>query len=160
VSPKETIESLSALISKLEAQKTDLQTQLDSLPASLSPNHPTILMLKKSIQSVGQQIAQKRAELTSSARKTLNYTVDEFQRMEMKQVFVQDVYKTALSGLEKGRIDASRTLKKISVFQSPTTPNFPLDPNRPYNTLISLLLAGILAGVVKLLESIIRDHVD
>lgn len=160
VSPKESMEALSSLISKLEAQKTEVQTRLDALPTSLSHDHPTILMLKKSLQSVDQQIAQKQAELTSPARKTLNYANEEFQRLEMELGFVQDVYKTALSGLEKGRMDASRTLKKISVFQAPTTPDFPLEPKRLYNTLVSLLLAATLAGVVALLGSIIRDHVD
>ncbi len=160
VSPKETVESLSSLIRKLEGQKTEIQTQLDSLPSSLNYNHPTILMLKKSLNSVEQQITQKRAYLTSTARKTLNYTVEEFQRLEMELGFVQDVYKTALSGLEKGRTEASRTLKKISIFQSPTTPDFPLAPRRLYNTLVSVLVAAILAGVLKMVESIIRDHVD
>jgi BexC/CtrB/KpsE family polysaccharide export inner-membrane protein len=160
VSPKEQVESLSILISKLEAQRTDIQTQLDSLPASLNENHPTILMLKKSLKSIDGQITKKRDFLTSPARRTLNYKVEEFQRLEMELGFVQDVYKTALSGLERGRTDASRTLKKISVFQSPTVPDFPLAPRRPYNTLVSLLIAGALASIVKLMESIIRDHVD
>ncbi len=161
VSPKATMESLSMLISKLEAQRTDIQTQLDSLPDSLDPNHPTILMLKKGLTSLQEQIDKKEAELTSpAARKTLNYSVEEFQRLEMELGFVQDVYKTALSGLEKGRTDASRTLKKISVFQSPTVPDFPLAPNRPYNTLVSLMIAGALASIFQLIVSIIRDHVD
>lgn len=160
VSPKEQVESLSILISKLEAQRTDIQTQLDSLPASLNANHPTILMLKKSLKSIDDQITKKRDFLTSPARRTLNYKVEEFQRLEMELGFVQDVYKTALSGLERGRTDASRTLKKISVFQSPTVPDFPLAPRRPYNTLVSLMIAAALASIVKLMESIIRDHVD
>jgi capsular polysaccharide transport system permease protein len=160
VSPQGTVESLSNLITKLEEQKTEIQTQLDALPASLDLDHPTILMLKKSLNSVEQQIAQKRADLTSPARKTLNYTVEEFQRLEMELGFVRDVYKTALSGLEKGRTEAARTLKKVSVFQSPTTPDFPLAPKRLYNTLVSVLIAITLAGVVKMVESIIRDHVD
>jgi capsular polysaccharide transport system permease protein len=160
VSPQGTVESLSNLITKLEEQKTEIQTQLDALPASLDLDHPTILMLKKSLNSVEQQIAQKRADLTSPARKTLNYTVEEFQRLEMELGFVRDVYKTALSGLEKGRTEAARTLKKVSVFQSPTTPDFPLAPKRLYNTLVSVLIAITLAGVIKMVESIIRDHVD
>ena len=160
VSPKGTVESLNAIIGKLEAQKTDLQTQLDALPSTLSPNHPTILRLKKSLHSIESQIAQNRTELASPARKTLNYTVEEFQRLQMEVGFVQDVYKTALSGLEKGREDAARTLDKISVFQSPTMPDFPTKPKRIYNALISLLLSGVLVSVLKMMESIIRDHVD
>jgi capsular polysaccharide transport system permease protein len=76
VSPKGTMESLSVLISKLEAQRTEIQTQLDSLPDSLNPDHPTILMLKKGLKSLQQQIDKKEAELTSPARKTLNYALE------------------------------------------------------------------------------------
>lgn len=160
VAPQATAESLNALIDKLEAQRTDVATQLASLPSSLSPNQPTIVMLKKNLQALEQQIAQKRAELASPSRRTLNYTVEEFQRLQMKVGFVQDLYKTALSALEKGRMDAARTLKKVSILQAPTQPSYPLEPTRIYNMILSLLAAAALAGVVKLLESIILDHVD
>lgn len=160
VSPQSTAESLNALIAKLEAQKTDVQTQLASLPASLNPDHPTILLLKRNLAALDVQIAQKRAELASPSKGTLNYTVEEFQRLQMNVNFVQDLYKTALSALEKGRMDAARTLKKVSILQTPTLPDYPLEPQRLYNILVTLLLAGALAGGLYLAKSIVLDHVD
>jgi len=160
VAPKSTADSINALIDKLEAQRTDVQTQLASLPASLSPNQPTVVMLKKNLNALKQQIAQKRAELTSPSRRTLNYTVDEFQQLQMQATFAQDMYKTALAALEKGRMDAARTLKMVSMLQKPTKPNYPVEPARIYNVIMTLLIAFALAGVVKLLEGIILDHVD
>ena len=40
ISPKATIESIHTIISKLESQRTELQTQLASLPHNLDKNHP------------------------------------------------------------------------------------------------------------------------
>jgi capsular polysaccharide transport system permease protein len=158
--PKTTAESLNALIDKLVDQKTAIQTQLASLPADLNPNQPTVVMLKKNLNALDQQITQKRAELASPVNRTLNYTVEEFQRLQLQVGFAQDLYKTALSALEQGRMDAARTLKMVSILQSPTKPNWPVEPTRMYNILVTLLIAFGLVGAMKLLESIILDHVD
>lgn len=160
VAPKTTVESLNALIDNLETQKTAVQTQLDSLPSTLNANQPTVVMLRKNLDSIERQIAQRRSELASPSRKTLNYTVEEFQRLQMQVSFSQDLYKTALSALEQGRIDAARTLKVVSVLQSPTRPGYPMEPARLYRALVTVLIGLALVGVLKLTESIILDHVD
>ncbi|RQS17403.1 chain-length determining protein [Burkholderia sp. Bp8998] len=160
MAPQATAESQNALIDKLEAQKVDVQTQIASLPPTLSPDQPTVVMLRNNLNALQKQIAQKRAELASPSKATLNYTVEEFQRLQMQVSFAQDLYKTALSALEKGRMDAARTLKMVSILQAPTRPSYPLQPKRLYNAFLTLLLAASLIGVLKLLESIIRDHVD
>ncbi|MGF6506739.1 chain-length determining protein [Paraburkholderia sp. 32] len=158
--PASTAGNMDTIIDRLEGQKTDLQTQIASLPANLSPNQPTVVMLKKNLAALEQQIALKRAELASPKSRTLNYTVEEFQRLQMQVNFTQDLYKTALSSLEQGRMDAARKLKMVSILQSPTTPSYPMEPQRFYNVLITLLITLALIGVIKLLESIILDHVD
>lgn len=160
VSPQSTAESIGVIIGKLEEQRTQLQTQLASLPKNLRRDHPNILMLKQSIDAVNRQIAQEKARLAAPSGQTLNYTVEEFQRLQMEVGFAQDIYKAALGGLEKGRTDATRMLEKVSVLQMPTLPEYPLEPRRSYNTVVTLLFALLIAGILKLLESIVRDHVD
>lgn len=159
-SPQATAESIIAIVAKLEAQRSDLQTQLASLPPSLERNHPNILMLRQAIEAVERQISQERGRLASTSGRPLNYTVEEFERLKMDVGFTQDVYKTGLIALEKGQIDATRMLKKVSLLQAPTLPEYPMEPRRIYNTVVTLLLAGMIAGILKLLESVVRDHVD
>ncbi|MFT4066427.1 chain-length determining protein [Paraburkholderia sp.] len=158
--PASTADSINTLIARLEGQKADIQTQLAALPPNLSPNQPTVMMLKKNLAALDQQIAQKRAELAAPSSKTLNYTIDEFKQLQLQVTFAQDLYKTALSALEQGRMDAARTLKMVSILQSPTMPGYPMQPQRIYNAFITLLIALALIGMIKLLESIILDHVD
>ena len=160
VSPQATAENISGIVAKLEAQRTELETQRSALQSYLVPSHPSIVQIDQQIAAVGKQLAQEQARLTSPRGKTLNLAVEEFQRLEMQAAFTQDVYKTALVALEKGRIEATRTIKKVSVLQAPTVPEYPLQPRRLYNTLVFMLVAMLLAGVAHLLAAIVRDHTD
>lgn len=160
LSPQATAESINQLVAKLEEQRVQLQTQLASLPRALDKDHPNIVLLKRSLAAVERQIEQEKAKLATPSGKTLNVSMEEFHRLQMEVSFTQDLYKSSLVALEKGRIDATRMLEKVSVLQSPTLPEYPMEPRRIYNTIATLLIAAMLAGILKLLESIVRDHVD
>ena len=160
VSPQATAENLAGLVAKLEAQRTELQTQRSALAAYLVPSHANIVLLDQQIAAVEHQIIQEQAKLASPKGRTLNRTIEEFQRLEMEAKFAHDVYNTALVALEKGRIEATRNIKKVSVIQAPNRPEYPLEPRRFYNSLVFLLVALLLAGSVQLLAAIVRDHKD
>lgn len=160
VSPQATAENIAAIVARLEAQRTELETQRSASQAYLVPNHPNIVQLSQQIIAVENQIVQEQAKLASPGGATLNRTVEEFQRLEMEAAFAQDLYKTALAALEKGRMEATRTIKKVSMVQAPTLPEYPLEPRRFYNTLVFILVAMLLAGVAHLLTAIVRDHKD
>lgn len=160
VSPAATAENLSAIVAQLEAKRSDLQTQRAGLQAYLVNSHPNVVMLTQQIDAVERQIASERAKLAAPKGSKLNRTVEEFQRLEAEAKFAQDVYQTALVALEKGRVEATRTLKKVSVLQSPTMPEYALEPRRIYNSVVFLLVALLLAGVVSLVLAIVRDHTD
>lgn len=117
-------------------------------------------MLKQSLRAVDAQIKEEKLKLATPSGGTLNKYVEEFYRLEMNVQFTQELYKSSLSALEKGRIDATRMLEKVSVLQSATLPEYPMEPRRLYNTLVTLLLGLVLAGILKLLKSIVLDHVD
>lgn len=160
VSPQATAENIATIIAKLEGQKTELETQRHALQSYLVPNHPNIVRLNQQISAIENQIALEDSKLVSKKGNTLNRTVEEFQRLEMEAGFAQDIYKTALISMEKGRVEALRTLKKVSVLQSPSEPEYPLEPRRYYNTLVFVLAAMLVAGVIHLLAAIVRDHKD
>lgn len=160
LSPQSLAETLLATVNRLEAQLTDLKARRSSLLGYLSPVAPGVIELDMQIQGIEKQLQQEQGRLTSSKGQTLNKTVEEYQRLEMTAKFAEDIYKTALVALEKGRIEALRTLTKVSVLQSPTLPQYPLEPRRFYNITAFIMMAIILAGLVHLLAAIIRDHQD
>lgn len=159
-SPQRTTESIAAIISGLEGQRANLQTQRSSLLAYLVADHASIVLLNQQIAAIERQIVQEQAKLASGTGQTLNRTVEEFQRLELEAAFAQDVYKTALIALEKGRVEATRTIKKMSLLQAPSMAEYPIQPQRYYNLLVFALLALLVAGTVHLLISIVKDHTD
>ncbi|MFZ0256568.1 MAG: chain-length determining protein [Gammaproteobacteria bacterium] len=160
ISPQNTAESRSAIIGGLETQLADLQARRTTLLGYLAPQAPGVVEVNLQIGAIEKQIVAEQARLAAPKGQTLNTTIEAFQRLQLAADFSQEVYKTALVALEKGRVEATRTLKKVSVLQSPTLPQYPLQPRRIYNIIVFALVALLLAGVAHLLAAIIRDHKD
>lgn len=160
VSPQATAENLAGVINRLEGQRTDLQARRAALLAYLAPQAPGIVEIDAQLSAVDKQIVQEQARLTAPKGNTLNSAVEEYQRLEMAATFAQDMYKTALVALERGRVEATRTIKKVTVLQQATVPEYPLQPARLYNIVVSVLVTLLAAGIIHLLAVIIRDHKD
>lgn len=123
IAPQATAQSLSAIVAKLESERTELQARISSLQAYLVPAHPSIMQLQQQLAAVDKQIAREQTKLAAPTGGALNNTVEEIQRLEIEASFTQDIFKGALMALEKSRIEATHNLKKISVLQAPTTPD-------------------------------------
>lgn len=160
ISPQGTVESLAAVVNRLEAQIADLQARRTAMLGYLAPQAPAVVEVDLQIDAMRKQIANEQSRLVSPAGTKLNVVLEEYQRLQIAADFAQDVYKTALVALEKGRVEAIRTLKKVSVLQAPTQPEYPLEPRRIYSIAVFILVTLLLAGVVHLLAAIIRDHKD
>jgi len=158
VSPQGTAENIVAIVNRLESELTDLTTRRAAMLAYLMPNSPSVVELNQQVAAVQKQIVREKARLASPNNKALNRTVEEYQRLQMSTEFAQDVYRTALAALETGRVEATRTLKKVSVLQSPFEPQYPVEPRRLYNIFVFILVALLIAGTMHLLGAIIRDH--
>src|SRR3972149_3509143 len=160
ISPEAAIEAIASIVAKLEGQLSELKAKRQAMLGYLSPKAPEIAQLTLQIAALERQSREEQARLASPKGSTLNRTVEEFQRMQMEAEFAQDLYRNALAALEKGRIEATRTLKKVSVLQSPTRPQYPLEPRRIYNITVFAISVFVLAGIIQMLIAIIRDHRD
>lgn len=160
VSPRGEVESLSSVVANAEGTLTELNVKRNALMDVFTPQSPAIQQLDAQIGAVERQIAEQRGRLVSSKGKGLNKVVEEHDRLQAAAEFAFDIYKTALGALEKARIDATRKLKNVAVVQSPTLPEYPIQPRRLYNIMVFVLVTAMLAGVVQLLSAIIRDHRD
>jgi len=127
----------------------------------LAASNPAIKQLDQQIRAIEKQIKQEKQELASTQRDgTLNRALEEYQRLEQDASFAEEAYKSALVALERGRVEASRKLKKVSILQAPTLPEYPEQPRRIYNSLVFILFSLMIAGLVHLMLAVIRDHKD
>ena len=160
VSPQATTQNIAGTINSMENQLTQLQTTRSAMLGYLMPNSTNIIELNLQIEALQKQIANEKARLTSPVGKTLNSTVEAYQRLEMNAQFSQAMYQSAMTALEKGRFEASRTLKKMSILQAPTLPEYSLEPRRLYNSILYIVVILIITGIAHLIGAIIRDHKD
>jgi capsular polysaccharide transport system permease protein len=160
LSPQSAAETLTGIVGQLERDLTQLKATRETMLGYLSPAAPDIAQINLRIAAVETQLRAEKSRLASPKGGTLNRTLEEYQRLEMAAMFAQDVYKTALTALEKGRIEATRNLKMVTIVQNPTLPQYPLEPRRIYNIVVFALSVLVLAGIVQLLAAIIRDHQD
>lgn len=159
-SPQATADNYAGIVARLESQLTDLQTRRTGLLAFLQPEAPQVAEVNAQVRAVESQLRQERARLAAPQGGTLNKAVEEYQRLQMEADFTQQVFNSALASLERGRVDATRTLKQVQVLQGASKPEYPLRPRRIYNAVVYALAALCLAGVLQLLVAIVRDHKD
>ena len=160
ISPKATIESINAIISNLEEKRTELQTQLASLPHNLDKDHPTKKTITQSLIAVEHQITQEQMKLASANGNTLNLLMEEEQLLQLELNFKQDIYRTSLIALEKGNMDVARILKQVSILQKPTLPEYACEPRRIQGIIITIIASLLFIGIFNLIKLIVLDHVD
>ncbi len=160
ISPQATAESIAASIAQLESQKTQLETNKRALLAYLVNQHPKVTEITQQINAIDKQIEQEKNRLTSVKSGSLNRTIEEFQRLEMEAKFAEDLFKSATIALQQGHIEATRTIKKVSIVQQATIPEYPVEPRRIYNTFMFIIFAVLLTAFMQLVLAIIKDHKD
>lgn len=161
VSPTATVENISGVIARLEGELSNLQARRGALQSFLAPSAAELVQVNAEVSALEKQLKSQRGRLASSnGKRTLNRVAEEYDRLALEAGFHQDVYKTALGALERSRIDATRTLKKVSVLQTPTLPEYSTEPGRLYNIVMYLLATLLLTGILHLLMAIVREHRD
>jgi capsular polysaccharide transport system permease protein len=160
ISPEAAAQVIGTIVASLQGQLADLQAQRGALQAYLVKDHANIVLLDQRIAAIEKQMAQEQAKLAAPGGKTLNRTAEAFAQLELQSRFALDMYKTALTALEQGRLEATRTLKKVSVLQQPNLPQDATEPRRLYTAAVWIIVILLLAGVTHLLQAIVRDHKD
>ncbi len=160
LSPAAAAESVSAVIARLEGQRSELKVQRASLAAFLVANHPQIIQIDQQIAAIDQQLKGEQARLASPKGAALNQKMEVFQRLEAQAAFAQDIYRASLTALEKGQMDANRIVKKVSILQAASRPEYPLEPRRLYNATVFVVVTLLVTAILKLLAAIVREHRD
>jgi capsular polysaccharide transport system permease protein len=160
VSPTATVESVSEVVARLEGERADLTARKHAMEGYLTPNAPDMVEIDARVEAIQRQIASEQGRLASRKGAPLNALAEQQERLQAEAVFMEDVYKTALTALEKARVESTRKIKSVSVTQSANLPQDSLEPRRVYNIVTFALVSILLAGVFYLLGAIIRDHRD
>lgn len=160
VSPTATLESVSQVVARLEAESADLTAKKHAMEGYLTPNAPDMVQIDTQVAAIQRQIATEQGRLASRKGAPLNALAEKQERLQAEAIFMEDVYKTALSALEKARVESTRKIKSVSILQSANLPQDSMEPRRLYSIIVFAVVSVMVAGVIFLLGAIIRDHRD
>tara|TARA_R110001583_G_scaffold166104_3_gene318864 strand:- start:14311 stop:15396 length:1086 start_codon:yes stop_codon:yes gene_type:complete len=160
VSPTGTVESLNVVVAGLESQLTDLKAKRSTISSYQSAVSPQLVQINNQIVAINEQIGLESARMARQSGNSLNAVSSQYQTLELKAHFAQESYSGALSALENTRIEAARKLKQVSVLQNPTLPEYPIKPERLYNTAVFAIIALFLGLILHMLVIIVKDHKD
>lgn len=160
ISPTQSTESLFAITTQLNAELIKLKAEKSALSRVLSPKSPEMKKLDSQISALNEQIILEKEKMTGDSSLALNKVSAEYNALLLKAQFAQEIYANSLATLEATRVEAARKLKQVSILQSPTKPDYPIDPNRLYMILVSNIFIILLAIVFSLMWVVIKDHKD
>lgn len=154
--------STGALAAELQASRSRLEAELNSLLTYLKDDAYQVRNLRARLNALDQQIAKEREQATSDSRKggQLNVLAVDFQALQLKVQFAQDAYKLALAAVENARIESTRKLKNLVVVEPPTRPETAEYPLKAYNLATLLTVCVLLFAIGRLVLAIIREHQD
>ncbi|WP_058969117.1 capsule biosynthesis protein [Type-D symbiont of Plautia stali] len=148
------------LINTLVGQKIQMEADLRNLLTYLRDDAPQVVSAQNAIKSLQAQIDDEKGKVTAPQGHKLNRMAVDFEEIKSKVEFDTELYKLALTSIEKTRVEAARKLKVLSVISSPQQPQESTFPNTPYLIACWLLVCCLLFGTLKLLLAVIEDHRD
>jgi capsular polysaccharide transport system permease protein len=154
--------SSGALAAELQATRSRLEAELNSLLTYLREDAYQVRNLQARLNALDQQIAKEREQATSENRKggQLNVLAADFQALQLKVQFAQDAYRLALAAVENARIESTRKLKNLVVVEPPTRPETAEYPLKAYNLATLLTVCVLFFAIGRLVLAIIREHQD
>jgi len=160
ISPTQSTESLFAITAQLNAELIKLKAERNALLTVMSRTSPDIKRLESNIVALQSQIDAERAKMTGSSGQALNKVSADYNTLLLKAQFAQEIYSNALATLEATRVEAARKLKQVSILQSPSMPEYPVDPDRMYSITVSIILILLISIILGLILAVIKDHKD
>lgn len=150
----------SSLVNTLMGQKIQMEAELRTLLTYLRDDAAQVVSVRNAIASMQAQIDNEKGKITAPQGDKLNRMAVEFEEIRSRVAFDNELYKLALTSIEKTRVEAARKLKVLSVISSPQQPQESTFPNIPYLIACWLLVCCLMFGILKLLLAVIEDHRD
>lgn len=103
-------EAASRMITEMEAQKVQLETQLRNELTFLKENTPQVTSTKNALESLNKQIEQERSKVAAPKGPKniqLNTLAAQYQLLKGQLDFDASVYKTAMAAAEKTRVETA-----------------------------------------------------
>ena len=146
------------LAMEFDASLSKKEAELNSLLAYLQESAPQVVTLKSEISALKKQVAKEQKRVASESNAATNALASQYQNLTIDVGFSEDVYKLALTAVEKARLEATRQVKYLATIQKPLVPEMAEYPKRIYNLITIFIVLMLLYGISRLIKATIEDH--
>lgn len=158
--PQAVASGLYSLVNQLEGEITKTTAELAEAMTYMQTDSPRVVMLQNRLEVLQKQLQTEKARLASQMQgdKPLSALVSEFQSLTLEEEFAQRQLTSAMASLETARVQAESKSLYVESFQKPIVPDESLYPRPVLFSLIFMLAAAVLLGLVSLIIAAIREH--
>lgn len=150
---------INANIGALDRLLITKQGELTLKRRELNENSPTVQVLKAEIETLTQQISKEKRRLSGGTGGDAVSELDaKFREIQFNLEFVETLYKSNLTQLERARLEAVQRLKYLIVITVPSLADASMFPNRLFIIGTAAMLLMMCYFVLSLLVAIIREH--
>lgn len=158
-SPEVENTTVSQIITNMQAQLAQQNTELKTLQSYMSPAAPEVIAAKRQIDALQRQIEQERQkQVSKSGQDALNDQLVAYSRKELELQISTDLYTNGLKTLEAVRLEASRQVKHLVRVSAPTLPDGAERPRKLYDLVLLFVVLNAVYLIGTLLAATIRDH--
>ena len=158
--PQAVASGLYSLVNQLEGEITKTTAELAEASTYMQADSPRVVMLQNRLTVLQKQLQSEKARLASQMQgdKPLSALVSEFQSLTLEEEFAQKQLTSAMASLEAARVQAESKSLYVESFQKPMVPDESLYPRPIVFSLVFMLAAAVLLGLVSLIVAAIREH--
>lgn len=158
--PQAVASGLYGLVNQLEGEITKTTAELAEAMTYMQAESPRIVLLQNRLEILQNQLQAEKARLASQMKgdMPLSAMVSEFQSLTLEEEFAQKQLTSAMAALESARVQAESKTIYVESFQKPLVPDDSLYPKPITFSLIFMMAAAVVLGLVSLIFAAIREH--
>ena len=158
--PQAVASGLYNLVNQLEGEITKTAAELAEASTYMQADSPRVIMLQNRLAVLQKQLQREKARLASQMQgdTPLSALVSEFQSLTLEEEFAQKQLTSAMASLETAQVQAESKSLYVESFQKPMVPDEALYPRPLVFSLVFMLAAAVLLGLVSLIVAAIREH--
>lgn len=158
--PQAVASGLYGVVNELEGAVTKTTAELAETLTFMQDNSPRVIQLRNKLAVLQKQLDSEKKRLAGNVKQDtpLSALISEFQSLTLEEEFARKQLTSAMASLEAARVQADAQSLYIEPFEQPTLPDESLYPRPIFFTVIFIVTALLLLGLVSLIIAAVREH--
>ncbi|ATQ70081.1 MULTISPECIES: hypothetical protein [Methylosinus] len=159
IDPSSKSTEIGSLLAPLIGDKIRLENEMFVATRELSPDAPTVRVLREQIETAEKQIKELEAKLTNrEGGGAVSGSIAKFEELDLQRTLAEQLYAMARSNLDRAQQRANRQTLYLTVFVPPAMPEDSRYPRRLNFSVLIFIALGVIWSIAMMVLASIEDH--